>query len=277
MKGAFELIRKHDDEEFDLRPAPGHRHPIPTDQVKLSQDIYETKNILKLLEDSRLLGRHLPGESSRRARSGAYGEFLNRVTETAHTGCVDDIVETGLATDAITQIRADILRRFGRRLAYRYLGFLAMWGLGGAAIGLLVAVSARFWTADPLWRRVGHYGWVIVGAMAGAWFAVAVRRWSISFAEIPDYLDVRVEPFVRLLFVAVVASFLALFLDLQVISLSVGQLNLRDFVGADSGAGDAGDVRSALIALFLGLIAGMSERVVSKRLMDQVGKILPGT
>jgi hypothetical protein len=252
VQGAFE-IQDLPDEEFDLRPAPHHRHPIPADQVMLSQDVYETKNILKLLQENNWFG-----ESPQ--QGGAYREFINRVKEAAKVGCIGDDVETELATKAISQIRADILRRVGRRLAFRYLGFLAAWASGGAVIGLLVAAWGY---AEPLFQKLGHYGWVIVGAMAGAWFGVAVRRWGIVFAELPDFLNVKSEPFVRMLFVAVVASILALFLDLGVLTIKLGEVNLGEFAGR------------VQIALLLGFIAGMSERAVSKQLMDQVGKVIP--
>ena len=261
VAGAFEIVSDLQDEEFDLRPAPNHRHPIPTDQVKLSQQVYETKNILKLLQENDWFGPSPP-------TGGAYREFINRVKETAKVGCIGAAVETDLAIDAIEQIRADILRRVGRRLAFRYLAYLALWGLGGALIGLVVAGLGHAAT-EPLYKTLGHYGWVIVGAMAGAWFGVAVRRWGIVFAEIPDYLNVTTEPIIRLLFVAVVAALLALFLDLQILNIKLGSVDLAGFAGAPG--------RRVQIALLLGFIAGMSERAVSKQLINQVEKVLPGS
>jgi hypothetical protein len=258
VQGAFK-IEVRQDEEFDLHPAPHHRHPIPADQMKLSHEVYETKNILKLLKENNRFEKP-PNQGA------AYREFINRVKEAAKVGCTGDDVETALGTEAIAQIRADILRRVGRRLAYRYLGFLAAWALGGAVIGFLVAALGQS-ASDPLYQTLGHYGWVIVGAMAGAWFGVAVRRWGIVFAEVPDYLDVKSEPFVRMLFVAIVASILALFLDLGVLSIKLGSVDLAGFV---SPAG-----RRVQIALLLGFVAGMSERAVSKQLVDQVAKVIP--
>jgi hypothetical protein len=258
VRGAFE-IQELQHEEFDLRPRLGHQHPIPVDQVKLSQDVYETKNILKLLQENKWFGK-TPQQGT------AYREFISRVKEAARVGCTAEDIETAVGTEAIAQIRADILRRVGRPLAFRYLRFLALWALGGAVIGLLVAAWGQS-ASEPLFQRLGHYGWVIVGAMAGAWFGVAVRRWGIVFAEIPDYLNVKSEPFVRMLFVAIVASILALFLDLGVLSIKLGPVDLAGFVSPEG--------RRVQIALLLGFVAGMSERAVSKKLMDQVGKVIP--
>jgi hypothetical protein len=242
-------------EEFNLGLKEGHAHPVPIDQAQLSKDIYETKNILKLLHDK---GRLAPKP---------YAEFINRVMEVAEGGCIGPDVETALAADALSQIRADVLRRVGRPLAFRYLGFLALWGLGGALIGLAMVAAAGYWTSVSLIQWMGHYGLVLASAMAGAWFGVAVRRWQIAFEQLPGFLDVIYEPMIRMGFVAVVASVFALFLDLDVLKIELGGVNLAMFAGSQPG--------NVKIALLLGFIAGMSERAVSKQLTDQVGKVLP--
>src|SRR5271169_5065289 len=75
--GAFQ-IDDRPDEEFDLHPAPNHPHPLPTDQVKLSREIYETKNVLKLLQENKRFG----------AQRRAYHELLSRVKEVANAGLI---------------------------------------------------------------------------------------------------------------------------------------------------------------------------------------------
>jgi hypothetical protein len=157
--------------------------------------------------------------------------------------------------------------RVGRPLAFRYLCFLALWGLAGALIGLAMA-AAGYWAPVALIHSMGHYGFVLVGAMAGAWFGVAVRRWQIAFEELPGFLDVNYEPLIRMVFVAVVALVFALFLDLKVLNIKLGSVDLAGFVGGQSG-------RRVETALLLGFIAGTSERAVSKQLVDQVGTVLP--
>jgi hypothetical protein len=233
--------------------------PVPADQAKLSKDIYETKNILKLLSSEGWLG---PKPKSDDDTYDTYKEFIKRVKEVADAGCIGPDIETALAADALTQIRADVLRRVGRPVAFRYLHFLALWGLAGALIGAVVEAGASYWTSVESMR---HYGLVLVGAMAGAWFGVAVRRWQIAFEELPGFLDMIYEPLIRMVFVAVVALVFALFLDLRVLNITLGSVDLAaDFSG--------GSVETALL---LGFIAGMSERAVSKQLTDQVGKALP--
>lgn len=249
------------EEVFNLGLKPRHPHPVPADQAKLAKDVYETKNILKLLHSEGRFGT-TPEQQS------AYAEFIHRVKEAAAAGCVgedDEIVETALAADALAQILADILRRIGRPLAFRYLGFLALWALAGAGVGLVIA--AGHFTPVLLIQSMSQYGWVVVGAMAGGWFAVATRRWQIGFEEIPDFLDIFNEPSIRLLFVAVVALVLALFLDLEVLNIKLGNADLAGFA-RQSG-------RRVEIALLVGFIAGLSERAISKELVDRIGKALP--
>jgi hypothetical protein len=59
---------------------------------------------------------------------------------------------------------------------------------------------------------------------------------------------------------------LALFLHLGVLNITLGSVDLAGFVGGKL------PVETALL---LGFIAGMSERAVSKQLVEQVGKSLP--
>jgi hypothetical protein len=257
--GAYEFKDAAAGEEFNLGLKAGHARPVPADQAKLSKDVYETKNILKLLH------------SERRLNNEPYAEFIHRAEEAATAGLIGPDVETALAADALAQIRVDILRRIGRPLAFRYLGFLALWGVAAALIGLAIAAVGYNWPSDwasvSLIQLMGHYGWVLVGAMAGAWFGVAVRRWQIAFEELPGFLDVHYEPLIRMMFVAVVALVFALVLDLGVLNIKLGNIDLAAF-GRPPG-------RRVETALLLGFIAGMSERAVSKQLVEQVGKALP--
>jgi hypothetical protein len=146
--GAYALKDAGPGEEFNLGLMPGHARPVPADQVKLSKDAYETKNILKLLH------------SEGKLNNDAYAEFINRTQQAASAGCIGPDVETALAADALAQIRADVLRRIGRPLAFRYLRFLASWGLAAALIGLAITAVGYNWPKDwpsgSLIQSMGH-------------------------------------------------------------------------------------------------------------------------
>lgn len=243
--GAFELVGE--DANFDLRPR-NVAEPIPDDQRKLSHEVYEAANILKLLH----------ARSAFRRDAATFHEFVARILQAARVGCVGQHVHTNLAAEALEQIRADILRRKGRALVYRYLSILALWALAGWTVG--VAIVAAAW----LLHLPGQgYGWVVIGAMVGTWISVAATRWEISFAGIQDYLAFRYEPFVRMLFVGLLATFFALFLKLRILSLSIGSLDFGDFADGHIGT-----------ALALGAISGIGEKAISVQLIDRVRRLL---
>lgn len=256
VKGFFEFEKNGKGEEdkgenFNLRPREERDGLIPEDQRTVAHQVYEVTNVLRLLKS----------KGAFKLDDKAYHEFWARVMQAGTAGCTSANVDTALALEALEQIRADILRRKGRAVVYNYLLTLAFWALGGVAIGAaLIAIAALLpKAAGMLWG----YGYVAIGAMAGAWMSAAVSRRDISFDAIQEYVDIRSEPAIRLLFVLVVALALGLLLDLEVVSISLGEaVDLADFT-ADS-----------LLALALGLVAGICEKAISVQIIDRATKII---
>jgi hypothetical protein len=243
---AFEFENNNETENFNLTHRVDLDRPIPEDQRKVAQGVYEARNLLKLLKEDRAFGRE-----------GAYDEFMKRVIQAGRAGCVAPYVDTSAASGALEQIRADIIRRVGTPLAYRYLRSLAGWALAGIVLGFIVVIIGH----KALIPIVG-YGWVVIGAMVGAWFSVAAARWQIAFETIPNYIDTRYEPFVRMLFVGILSGAFALLLDLSVLSIKIGNLDLADFS------------RSVGAAILVGFIAGIGERGLSVQLVERAQTIL---
>jgi hypothetical protein len=250
---AFEYENNNMKENFNLRPRTGFKATIPEDQRKVSEDVYEARNVLKLLnEDNAITGLR-------------FDEFIQRITQAGYVGCVADNVYPALASVALGQIRADIVRRAGTPLVYRYLKALARCALVGGVAGLVIAYIGMSYTSFSYAPLFKGYGFVLIGAMAGAWFSVAASRWQIAFDTIPDYPDIKLEPIIRMFFVALVAAAFALFLHLGIIVIEIGGVKLVNFIGSIS------------VALLVGFIAGISQRALSVQLVDRATKVLnPG-
>jgi hypothetical protein len=246
---AFEFEDNDRSEHFNLKPRDNRPGPIPEDQRKISHEVYAARNILKLLKEKRAF-----------RRNDAYKEFIDRVLQAATVGCVARHVDTKLAAEALEQIRADVVRRNGRPITYRYLMYLAAWASGGVAIGWLVVAASKAWPG------LAGYGWLIIGSMVGAWISVAAARREISFDGIQDFLDVRFEPFIRMLFVGFLASVFALFLQLKLIPLKIGEFDLSTFADRPTWA------------LLIGVIAGIGEKALSVQVVERARKVLtPGS
>ena len=127
-------------------------------------------------------------------------------------------------------------------------------------LGGIIIVGGR-----KLLPEIEPYGWVVIGAIVGAWFSVAASRWQIAFDTIPDYLDIYYEPFIRMLFVIILALAFALFLDIGILSIKIGNTDLATFK------------TSVGVAILLGFIAGIGERALSVQLIERAQKVLnPG-
>lgn len=246
-KGVFEI--NDDGTEFDLKPKD-IPDPIPYDQRELSHGIYSTWNTLKLLCDRGALPVSDP----------AFLEYRKRLLEAARVGLVNDNIKFKLASDALVQIQDDILKRKGMDLYFRYMLRLLFWAAAGAVVGgTLILVAQGTGQAN-----LAGYGWVVIGSMAGAWLTVAASRWRIGFGDLPRFVESRLEPLIRLVWVCFVAVTFAFLLHMDVVSLSLGSQNLAGF-DADGGR-----------ALLLGLVAGLSERALAARIVAEVDPSLRG-
>lgn len=172
--------------------------------------------------------------------------------QAAEVGCTANNVKTRLAADALEQIRRDIVRRKGRAIKYRYLITLGRWAVMGILLGALVVAASCYVAA------LSGYGWVIAGSMVGAWLSLASTRRQVSFDSIQDVVNVGKEPVIKLIFVAILASTLAFLLEIGVISLSLGDIDLAEFHA------------NARFAVLLGLVTGISERAASVQVIDRI-------
>ena len=249
VAGAFEIEGGADN--FNLKPK-NIADPIPEDQRALQHGVYEVRNIVKLLEERGMFAKD----------EASAGEFRERLFQVAQVGLAADHVKIRLAAEALDQIRADIVRRKGRIIKYRYLFYLAIWALGGMAVGAAVVIGAKTYPG------LSGYGWVIIGSMVGAWLSLAATRREISLEDISSFVDYRFEPFIRMLFVASLAAIVALFLQTDVLSIEVGSIKFSQFAGTGNTA----------LALLLGVITGISEKAVSVRVIESARKVFaPGS
>lgn len=270
-EGAFE-VRDLGPDDFNIQPRPGLTQPIPSDQRELQKEIYRTHGTLKLLAEQGVFEKRtklprwrLPWKR-RKPADGAGGagapeaaeqceqdrmlkEFRTRLRQIAATGLEGTFVQLEQAVEAHEDLRRELLLRTGNTVKYHYLVILAFW----AAVGLLAGLAV--YTLSPSTEAKG-YGLLVVGAVVGAWLSVASTRWSVAFEDLPDFLDSRVEPAVRILFVVVLAFAVGVALQAKLLQIMLGGVDLATFVG------------SAPVALLLGLVTGVSERALATRFIE---------
>ena len=244
--GAFEIkLSVDDDNEFNLEPKdlPG---PIPEDQREIELGIYKAWGILKLLREQGVFAKD----------DGSFNEFRRRLLEVARVGLAANHVKTILAAKALEQIRDEISVRKGVTIKLTYLVRLAGW----AVLGVIVGGVVIFLSKQGLPGLAG-YGWVVIGSMAGAWMSVAASRRTVTFEEMPNFLGFYFEPLIRLWFVGLLATTFALFLQLGVLTLRISAVDFAEFPSKIG------------VALVLGVVAGISEKAVSVRIIERTRKL----
>ena len=248
IPGAFHLDDKNADDNFNLKPREDRPGPIPEDQRKVSREVYAVRNTLKFLH-------------GKKEKMEDYTEFIERVKQAARVGCEGSNVDTSLAASALNDIRGDVVRRYGRKIAFLYLLALAAWAGGGVALGFIVIGISQWSGLEAL----SGYGYLLVGSMVGAWLSVAASRWEIAFDGIQEFADMSAEPPVRLLFVGLLAMTFGLLLQLGIIPINIDNVSLATFSA------------SPQWALFLGIIAGVGEKGLSMQLLTRAKQVFTTT
>jgi hypothetical protein len=236
------------DDTFNLAPVD-QQDPIPEEQQSVQTEVYEARNILQFL---RRRGAFSNDQHS-------YNQFIQRLIQAATVGCVQQNVQTGSAKNALNAIRNDVMREFGRIIFHRYLLAFAGWSMLGFGIGAALVLFSNYQDVPSL---VG-YGWAIVGAMAGAWMSVAILQKQLSFEGVQDFVDRRYEPIIRVFSATATTVVIAVFLQLKIVSIQLGPVDLGSFTS------------TMLIAIVLGFMSGFfGDRLLSGTL-ERMASALP--
>lgn len=262
--GAF-VIQGDGLDDYDIQPRGDLDARIPEEQRELQKGIYRTRGILKHLEEQGVFRREgLRKRFERRLstvtgkpvkppdQQKMLGEFKERLRQIAETGLTGDVARVQHAADAHEDLQRELLLRKGNAVKYHYLAILAGWAAVGLALGWLLHALGQ--TGRVLWDEA--YGLLVMGAVVGAWLSVAATRWSVAFEDLPDLLDSRVEPFVRMLFVVVLALALGVALRAGLLTMKLGDATLNGFVD------------SPRLAVLLGLVTGIGERALATRFIE---------
>lgn len=239
-EGMYQIIKKENG-GFNIKPKDSAQ-VIPEDQRQIHKDIYRAYNALMLMVDHKVFAQNDPELAT----------FLERLLEAAEVGLGAQNARTRDAASAVKDIQANIVTRKGKPLVYSYLTRLGLWALGG----LVVAALAHAFMPATL-TAIKPYSLVLCGAMVGAWLSIASTRTSVGLDTIHEFLDYGREPVVRLVFVALLAVAITLFLQEQLITIKIGTIDLASFKTNGS------------VAVILGLIIGITEKALSLKFFER--------
>jgi hypothetical protein len=180
-----------------------------------------------------------------------YSKYFNRLLGAAQAGLVGDNPPTDLCIKSVTQLKTELALREGRRIKTQYLvelGYIA--GLCGGIAVLLAAFG------PAVLDKLKPFLIVWAGSMAGLWVSYAVRRTNTTYEELVSMDRRTTEAVIRVVYVGLVATIFALFLDTNVMAVTLGGFNLAAFP------------TSVTISALLGVVTGFSEQTLPTKLLD---------
>ena len=242
-KGAFIV---HEDENGIVIANQGGDDPVPENQKNLVLAVSDFETTLKLLFQN---------------NPEKYGPYFSRLLSTAQSGLVGDNPITNIALASIEQMKVELANREGKGLKRKYLiemGWMCLFSAVIAVILFSTADNWSFFTAEIL--AIKYYFAVWAGAMIGLWVSYAVRRSEVTYSELATMDRRSTEAAIRVVFVGLIATALALFLSTGLVQLSFGNLDFNNFKS------------SGEISVLIGMISGFSEQTLPTKLMDVSAK-----
>lgn len=232
--------------------APQVQGPCPDDQLALKNDLEAAEAALKVLyPDDKL-------------RLGRFRELLS----IAQVG-LQGAAEPKIAASALANLKQAILMTEGGARKNRYFKHLGLKALlyGGAAFFLAAllkyAVPLLGFDLDKgIASLATTFSLLYGGAMVGAWLSYGLRTETLTFDELATPEEDRLEPDVRLVFVAVLAVVVGLALYLGLLEFSIGKISSHDIAHRTS------------LALLIGVLMGTSERALTGQVRKLAGSLL---
>lgn len=223
----------------------------PQDQRDLKSEAERALTILKALYRRQIDGAKLK-------------ETVAKLVALCQVGLVGPNASPAVAIDALRALEADIVEREAGPIKNQYMRKLGAWALGFAAIGFLAYLVCDQ-NPEAIIDQVYRYRTVFLvwtGSMAGAWASFASRKVTLSFADLIALEEDRIEPPLRLIFVGVLTTILALVFTTGVADVEVGTFKASLLVHSGS------------IATLLGAFAGLAEKVLPSAVMSRANSVI---
>jgi hypothetical protein len=191
-------------------------------------------------------------------------EAVAKLVALCQVGLVGPNASPAVAMDALRALEADIVEREAGPIKNQYMRKLGAWAFGFAAVGFflyLVCDQNPKTVIDQVYRyRTVFLVWT--GSMAGAWASFASRKVTLSFADLISLEEDKIEPPLRLIFVGVLTTILALIFTTGVADVEVGTFKASALMHSGS------------IATLLGAFAGLAEKVLPSAVMSRASSVI---
>jgi hypothetical protein len=208
---------------------------IPDELMDLRDDVDKTLTTIRML--------FLQREPDK------FEEYFRSLLSLAQVGLVGDSPSPRLATRALTTLKHDILAREGGRIKNRYMIDLGKKALLFILPAIFLVGILEKYAGDLNTLQSFIFLWI--GCMGGVWLSFGTRKIEIKFEELNILEKDRLNPSIRLIFAGLLTIVIGLLVSTKAVDFVIGEFSAQSFV------------TNIEVALLLGLICGLSEKVLS--------------
>lgn len=209
MQGYF-IVFPNKDEQFDIRC---ELHPeyaketIPSDQEALYCEIESANNVIKSLSNT---------------KDELKAKYFNKLLSLAQAGLVGETAQPDLASKSLNKLKDEMILSEGQRIKNDYMKKL---GIKAIVLCVIVFVLYCIFQYCEFLQPFSMYCLSFIGALSGTWISFGARKFNITFEQLSLLEEDMMEPSIRLLYIGVCSIVFMLFLNTQLISISVGGIS----------------------------------------------------
>ena len=216
MKGYF-VVAANNDETFDIKcelhPKAAKKN-IPEEQQNLYVAVESANNVIKSL---------------RNTKDEIKQKYFNKLLSLAQAGLVGKDAQPELTLKSLAKLKGEIILIEGQRIKNDYMKDL------GTKAAILFGIAAVLYCGSKcleITQPFSMYLLIVMGSFVGTWVSFGARKFSISFELLSLVEEDMMSPWIRLLYIGVCSVILALFLNTQLVKLSIGAIStssLQDY------------------------------------------------
>jgi hypothetical protein len=236
---------------------------IPADQLSLKADVEDTLTTLQAIFPDKNLTRSRPTKTPEQRR---FEQYQYKLLLLAQVGLQTEPAYPGVANQALTTLRSEIMAREGGRVKNAYMIKLGIWALSFMMLAISIYILAEYHDNNNYVIRRYKNLWVLwAGCMIGTWLSFGVRRVLLSFNDLGKLENDRLEPGVRLMFTGLMTLTLGFIFICDMVKVTIGGFSTGNLLELGSRA------------LLIGIFCGISEQALPGTLTRRASQFLSET
>lgn len=252
-KGAY-IVRSNPEVKFDIifsiKPDIDDVSEI---QQKLHLEVERTLVVIRKLYESNEV---------------ELNHYFNQLLTLAQAGLVPDNAQPAISLNALQQLKNEVVDKKSGEVKNAYFKLLGrqaiLCGVGPLTLALLIKLIRYYAPRIPELNDLSifaNYLYIWCGCMLGIWLSFGARKTVLTFEELTTIEEDRLEPTIRLIFTGAIAMLFGLLFYTNAITLSFGSITTTQ-ISSD-----------AFVAIIFGVILGLSEQVLGKKITKKATEV----